>query len=89
MGLGLSDAMVRPDGSHPEGFGILACASVSPIISVLATGLWVNGINIGKKTPAPLPATQELASPSAEQRISRLQAMATANADAPLASFSA
>lgn len=39
MGLGLSDALE----GHPEGFGILACASVSPIISVLAAGLWVNG----------------------------------------------
>lgn len=39
MGLGISDALKIKDG-----FGILACASVSPIISVLATGLWVNGI---------------------------------------------
>lgn len=40
MGLGISDALKIKDG-----FGILACASVSPIISVLATGLWVNGLS--------------------------------------------
>eukprot|EP01049_Picozoa_sp_SAG25_P004402 SAG25_NODE_275_length_10545_cov_4.715968_12_plen_603_part_00 len=47
MGLGLSDALPH----SPVGFGILACASVSPIISVLATGLWVNGINLPSSLP--------------------------------------
>ena len=47
MGLGISDALKIKDG-----FGILACASVSPIISVLATGLWVNGLsNPFEKSP--------------------------------------
>lgn len=36
MGVGLGDAV-----KASEGFGILAMASVFPIISVLATGLWV------------------------------------------------
>lgn len=36
MGLGFADAV-----SAVEGFGILAMASISPIIAVLATGLWV------------------------------------------------
>lgn len=36
MGLGFGDAV-----DSIEGFGILAMASISPIISVLATGLWI------------------------------------------------
>ncbi|MDX8407320.1 MAG: DUF1538 family protein, partial [Mariprofundaceae bacterium] len=36
MGLGLGDAV-----SAVEGFGILAMASIGPILSVLATGLWI------------------------------------------------
>jgi hypothetical protein len=36
MGLGLGQAVDAADG-----FGILALASVGPIISVLATGLWI------------------------------------------------
>jgi hypothetical protein len=36
MGLGLGDAV-----SASDGFGILALASIGPILSVLATGLWV------------------------------------------------
>ena len=36
MGLGLGNAV-----SAVEGFGILSMASISPIIAVLATGLWV------------------------------------------------
>ena len=60
MGLGISDALKIKDG-----FGILACASVSPIISVLATGLWVNGFacNPCAKSPTPqvTPAAERLA----------------------------
>jgi len=37
MGLGFANAM-----DSIEGFGILAMASICPILSVLATGLWVN-----------------------------------------------
>ncbi len=36
MGVGLGDAV-----SAMEGFGILAMASIGPILSVLATGLWI------------------------------------------------
>lgn len=60
MGLGISDALKIKDG-----FGILACASVSPIISVLATGLWVNGIASNpcakSTTPQVTPAANRLA----------------------------
>lgn len=34
----------RCAGENVDSFGILACASVSPIITVLLTGIWVNGI---------------------------------------------
>jgi hypothetical protein len=37
MGLGFGNAM-----DAVEGFGILSMASICPILSVLATGLWVN-----------------------------------------------
>jgi len=36
MGLGIGNTM-----HAAEGFGILALASVGPIISVLAVGLWI------------------------------------------------
>ena len=36
MGLGFGNA-----GDAVEGFGILSMASIGPIISVMATGLWV------------------------------------------------
>ena len=36
MGLGFGDAM-----DATEGFGILSMASIGPILSVMATGLWV------------------------------------------------
>ena len=36
MGLGFGDAM-----GATEGFGILSMASIGPILSVMATGLWV------------------------------------------------
>ncbi len=43
MGLGFGNAV-----NAVEGFGILSMASIGPIISVLATGLWVN-----KRAPKP------------------------------------
>jgi hypothetical protein len=44
MGLGFGNAV-----SAIEGFGILSLASICPILSVLITGLWVQGITKQKK----------------------------------------
>ena len=40
MGLGLGDALMEQSGESIDCFGILACASVSPIIAVLGTGIY-------------------------------------------------
>ncbi len=65
MGLGLGDAV-----GVIEGFGILAMASVGPIISVMLTGLWV------KYHPNPKTETQimhKLLVPQKESTISSFQ----------------
>ena len=91
MGLGISDALKIKDG-----FGILACASVSPIISVLATGLWVNGITWGGISGPPdppdrasLPAAAtpvvQSSQPSPQSSPQRAPAPATASVSAPAA----
>ena len=57
MGLGIGGAM-----NAAEGFGILCLASIGPIISVMATGLWTR-YQVGKQA---LAATQ-VVSESQEQ----------------------
>ena len=70
MGLGISDALKIKDG-----FGILACASVSPIISVLAMGLWVSGLGdaCSKTTVERESGSIAPGGASAQDRISNLQ----------------
>ena len=70
MGLGISDALKIKDG-----FGILACASVSPIISVLAMGLWVSGLGdaCSKTTVERKSGSIAPGGASAQDRISNLQ----------------
>ena len=48
LGLGLGDAL-----QAVEGFGILAMASICPILSVLAVGIWVRAANCRSRQKAP------------------------------------
>ncbi len=50
LGLGLGQAV-----GATEGFGILAMASVGPIVSVLAIGLWIRYRRISRKNPGANP----------------------------------
>lgn len=58
MGLGFGDAV-----GAIEGFGILSMASIGPIISVLATGLWIQNKNKSEQAEEEEPLAVETVVP--------------------------